>query len=254
MKILVNLSALSGKPHKLIFYRTEIQIICCTFRSMAKKKVKAKTVTHKQVVDAYVSYIVDQDEQHQSEEDFISTLGIEDSTFYNNYRSFSDLDQYVWQSFIEETLSILQADVTYQQYGASERLLAFYYTHFEVLHQYRDYIKSVNISLIQFGTESHPLHLYKKDFFAYIQLIIEFGIQNDEIGLIKFLTDKYHQGFWVQHLFLLDFWKKDKSEANEATDAAIEKSVHLIFQIIGKGTLEAIVDFGKFMFQHRSKE
>lgn len=221
---------------------------------MAKKKVKAKKLTHKELINAYVSYIVEEDVQLHSEEHFIGTIGIDKDTFYNNYQSFEDLDQYAWHFFIEETLHILQADVTYQNYTASERLLAFNYTHFEVLHQYRAFIQNINISLIQFANDSHPLHLYKKEFFNYIELIIEFGIQNDEIGLIKFLTDKYHQGFWVQHLFLLDFWKKDGSEANEATDAAIEKSVHLIFQIIGKGTLDAILDFGKFMIQHRSKE
>jgi hypothetical protein len=36
----------------------------------------------------------------------------------------------------------------------------------------------------------------------------------------------------------------------EKTDAAIEKSVNLAFDLIGKGILDNALDFGKFLYQN----
>jgi hypothetical protein len=49
--------------------------------------------------------------------------------------------------------------------------------------------------------------------------------------------------------FLLIFWKDDTSAGFEKTDAAIEKSVNLAFDLIGKGAVDSIFDFAKFLYQ-----
>jgi hypothetical protein len=59
--------------------------------------------------------------------------------------------------------------------------------------------------------------------------------------------------FWIQIGFLLMFWKADNSRAFEQTDAAIEKSVNLAFDLIGKGAVDTAFDFAKFLFQIKVK-
>ena len=51
-------------------------------------------------------------------------------------------------------------------------------------------------------------------------------------------------------LFILKFWSNDESPNFEKTDAAIEKSVTLAFDLIGKGILDNALDFGKFLYQN----
>ena len=41
-------------------------------------------------------------------------------------------------------------------------------------------------------------------------------------------------------------WLKDESKAFETTDAAIEKSVNLAFELLSQGPLDSIIDFGRF--------
>jgi hypothetical protein len=43
----------------------------------------------------------------------------------------------------------------------------------------------------------------------------------------------------------------DTSNAFEKTDAAIEKSVNLAMDLMGKSPLDAALDFGKFLFQNK---
>ena len=48
---------------------------------------------------------------------------------------------------------------------------------------------------------------------------------------------------------MLKFWKDDSSADFEKTDAAVEKSVNLAFDLIGKGAVDSVVDFAKFLYQ-----
>jgi hypothetical protein len=54
---------------------------------------------------------------------------------------------------------------------------------------------------------------------------------------------------WFHLHFILRFWCNDDSRDFEKTDEAIEKSVNLAFDLIGKGVLDNAFDFGKFLFQ-----
>jgi hypothetical protein len=77
------------------------------------------------------------------------------------------------------------------------------------------------------------------------------GIESKELTERKYLDDKYVDGLWVNFLFVLKFWLNDTSSGFEKTDAAIEKSVNLGMDLMGKGPLDAALDFGKFLFQNR---
>ena len=58
---------------------------------------------------------------------------------------------------------------------------------------------------------------------------------------------------YVDEFFLLLFWKDDESPGFEKTDAAVEKSVNLAFDLIGKGAVDSFIDFAKFLYQSKSK-
>ena len=59
----------------------------------------------------------------------------------------------------------------------------------------------------------------------------------------------FSEGAWVQFVFLLKFWMNDRSPGFEKTDMAIENSVTTIFKIYDNGSLEKILDFGKFLYK-----
>ena len=65
------------------------------------------------------------------------------------------------------------------------------------------------------------------------------------------MDDKYADGLWVNFVFIINFWLKDNSKGFEKTDEAIERSVNLAFDLMGKSALDAALDFGKFLFQNK---
>jgi hypothetical protein len=52
--------------------------------------------------------------------------------------------------------------------------------------------------------------------------------------------------------FVIHFWKQDDSAGFEKTDAVIEKSVNLAFDLISKGAVDSAIDFAKFMYQTKT--
>jgi hypothetical protein len=92
---------------------------------------------------------------------------------------------------------------------------------------------------------------FKESFEAFFETLLTQGKGNGEVANRPFLDKRYPQLFWLHMGFILNFWKEDDSTGFEKTDAAVEKSVNLAFDLIGKGAVDAAIDFGKFMYQNK---
>ncbi len=182
---------------------------------------------------------------------FCEKIKMDEDSFYKLYNSLEMIDKDVWFGWFEDTLTTLHADETYNGYSAREKLLAFYFTWVQNLRKNRSYVllQKKNFDLV--SIRDNQLSEFKKGFETYISDILNQAIEEKEVQERKFISDKYHYGFWVQLLFVLDFWIKDTSLDFEQTDAAIEKAVNLSFKLIGENSLDSIIDFGKFLLQKK---
>jgi hypothetical protein len=57
---------------------------------------------------------------------------------------------------------------------------------------------------------------------------------------------------WVQFLYVLRVWTNDESEDFQVTDAAIEKTSVLLFELMKKGPIDMLIDFVKFAYQNKA--
>jgi hypothetical protein len=117
-----------------------------------------------------------------------------------------------------------------------------------------------NRTFVKFMFDKHlkPLPNYprflkkmKEEFIRLSQEIVQTGIDKQEVTDRKYVSDKYGEALWVNMLFVTGFWLKDQSTAFEKTDEAIERSVNLAFDLMGRSPLDSMIDFGKFLFQNR---
>jgi hypothetical protein len=83
--------------------------------------------------------------------------------------------------------------------------------------------------------------------------LIEEGNEHKQSRFTKHPEALFSEGAWVQLLFLLKFWKEDKSPGFEKTDMAIEKSVQTVFELFDNTPLDSIIDFGKFLWKENFK-
>lgn len=209
------------------------------------------TYTKAELLEKYLNYVAELHERPGSIYAFAKYLGEDKETIKAHFKTISHLEIALWQSFIEDNFLRLNAEPAYAEYYARERLLAFYYTLLEVLKPHRAYIMlaPTTISSSIIGTD--VLSGFKKAFLGYTQGLVNLGLETGEVEERNFVTDKYHEALWAQFLFILNFWKKDTSEDFQKTDEAVERSVNLSLDLMARGPLDSILEFGQFLFKNR---
>ncbi len=222
-----------------------------TKKSSRKSGTSPASSAAERIESAYTHYLLTEGKPPASVYKFCLDLGIKESDFYSQYGSFDAIDNQLWKSFIDKTIARLQSDKSFTAFSVREKILAFYYTLFEELKANRSYVL---FHLHPFKKmEFTPSYLkdFRKTFETFFEGILNEGKGNGEVATRPFLDKRYPQLFWFHLGFILLFWKEDQSADFEKTDAGIEKSVNLAFDLVGKGALDSAIDFAKFMYQSK---
>lgn len=214
-----------------------------------KKTTTRPKVTSKKIIDTYLKHLLTEGKQPPSVFKFADDLGISEAEFYTHFSSFESIEKGLWENLMAETLRALEKDANFEAFNAREKLLSFYYTHLEVLKSKRSFILMRWSGLKETMKTPEAVKSYKEHFLKFSKRIIVEGINGDEIKERTFISDRYNQAFWLQLVFVVDFWLKDTSIDFDQTDAAIEKAVNLSFELLSESTLDRAIDFVKFLWQ-----
>jgi hypothetical protein len=181
---------------------------------------------------------------------FCESLGIAENEFYESYGSFEAVESAIWRNYFSSVGTGLGKDANYSDFSVREKILAFYYTLVEVLRADRSFVLFSLRSWKNPAVTPAFLKAFKSEFDQWLNTVINEGKSNGEIASRPFFDKQYDKLFWLHLLFILQFWSHDDSAGFEKTDAAIEKSVNLAVDLIGKGVLDQALDFGKFLYQN----
>jgi AcrR family transcriptional regulator len=210
---------------------------------------KSKVVNSENIVSAYRDYLLTAGKQPASVFKFCKENGFKESDFYQYFASFEALEKEIWKHFMDNTRANMEADSSYSAFSTREKILTFYFSLAELLKADRSFV------LHQLNGWKNPAMLpsflknFKISFEEWINSVLNEGKTTGEIAKRPYLDRQYAAIFWMHLLFILQFWRNDESAGFERTDAAIEKSVNLAFDLIGKGVLDSAIDFGKFLYQ-----
>lgn len=222
-----------------------------TAKATEKSKKTRKPESRERIVEAYKEYVLTRGEEPPSVFQFMKELNMEEEEFYKYFGSFNTVRSFTWKDYVTKTLNTLNKDSSYQEYSVREKLLSFYFTLVEVLKKDRSYV------MVSFRGISKPeltpsfLKHFKTEYMEYVHELIAEGLDSGEIVKRPILSDRYHDALWIQLIFIVNFWLKDETPNFEQTDAAIEKAVNLSIELMGKGPLDMMVDFAKFLYQNR---
>jgi AcrR family transcriptional regulator len=208
--------------------------------------------SREKIASAYVDSLVSTGKQPASVYKFCHDLGIKEEDFYDFFGSFQGIEQHVWKQFADRTILRLKADEAFNGFTIREKVLAFYYTLLEELKSNRSFVlfQLGGIPKLE-GFTPEYLKGFKASFEAFFESLLTEGKTNGEIANRPYLDKRYPQLFWLHMGFILHFWKDDGSAGFENTDAAVEKSVNLAFDLIGRGAVDSAIDFGKFLYQNK---
>lgn len=214
-----------------------------------KNPTKSKTPNQARIKELYREYLLMEDKKPSSVFVFCKKIGIKESEFYKSYSSFESIEKAVWSDHFKNVTSRLAGDEKYATFSVKEKILTFYFALFEAFKMDRSFL------ILQLKSWKNPATVpaFLKNFHQLLtdwsKVVIEEGIQSGEIAKRPYVSQYYDHLLWMHFLFVLKFWSQDESEDFEKTDVAIEKSVTLAFDLIGKGILDNAVDFGKFLYQ-----
>lgn len=215
-------------------------------------KESAQEALLEKIVEAYMDYVLMHGEEPASVYSFCKELGIKESEFYAFFNDFGQIAERFWHLEFEETLDTLKQDPAYEEFSVREKMLSLYYAFFEKMKTHRSFaVMSFKESIASLKRENKHLSAMKRSYKQWVKQLVNEGLSQGEIAGRSKLTDTYDELYWMQFLFLLNFWKNDRSRNFERTDAAIEKTVNLSFDLIEKNALDSALDFGKFIFQNR---
>lgn len=211
---------------------------------MATKKKK----TSPDILPVFTNAVLENEMFPKSVYKFCKEHDISESNFYANYASIDSLKQAVWMAFYTNTHELLKKDANFASLSRKDRLLTFFYTFFEVLLLNRSYILFVHSSEDNKMNKLGQLKQLRTAVKEFATELIEEGNETKS----RFAQNPVHlfsEATWAQLLLLLNYWVNDSSKGFEKTDALIEKSVTVAFEVFDNTRLDAFVDLGKFLWK-----
>ncbi|RIW15045.1 TetR/AcrR family transcriptional regulator [Algoriphagus lacus] len=215
-------------------------------------KKTTKKDYRKLILEGYVSHVLEHGAEPTSVFKFAKDLKMKEEEFYSHFTSFESIKSAIWVSIFDTTLEQIETQEVFKEYSVREKFLSFLFTWIEELKKNRSYL----LSLYQDKSKSFKslpsdTKEFKEKFKDFASEIILEGKETQEIASRPLISDRYDEALWLQVAFVFRYWLDDRSPRFEKTDAAIEKSVNLAFDLMGKSALDSFLDFAKFLYQNK---
>lgn len=202
--------------------------------------------TAEKIINGYIEFELLNGRKPHSVLELTKKLKITEPSFYKVFPNLEVLQQSIPLQAINVTLVRLDDDAQYEEFSAREKILSVYFTLFEELEKNRSYF------LYKYGDVKNASHQFK-DWSLFmermnerIEQILTEAKQTEEIKDRPYIGNHYSKGYKLVFTYLFRVWLKDDSNGFSTTDAAIEKSVNLSFDMLGVSPLDSLIDFGKF--------
>jgi len=210
-----------------------------------------KTSKSPEILSIFMDSVLEHEKFPLSVYKFCKTNEIDEQDFYKSYASLDTIKYHVWQVFFDNTMGLLHKNKQYDSMDRKDRLLTFYFTFFEVLLLNRSYVLFALEGNESRMTSIGQLKKLRISFKSFASELIEEGNDNKTLSLAKHPVGLFSEASWAQLLFFLKFWLDDTSPNFEKTDAAIEKSINVAFDVFDNTQLDAIFDLGKFLWKEK---
>ena len=210
-----------------------------------------KTSKSPEILSIFMDSVLEHEKFPLSVYKFCKTNEIDELDFYKSYASLDTIKYHVWQVFFDNTMGLLHKNKQYDSMDRKDRLLTFYFTFFEVLLLNRSYVLFALEGNESRMTKIGQLKKLRISFKSFASELIEEGNDNKTLSLAKHPVGLFSEASWAQLLFFLKFWLDDTSPNFEKTDAAIEKSINVAFDVFDNTQLDAIFDLGKFLWKEK---
>jgi len=198
------------------------------------------------IIQGYIEFELLNGRSPHSVLELTKEIKIKEASFYKVFANLDKLKQAIPLLAIETTLARLDKDEQYSEFTSREKILSLYFTLFEELEHNRSYYLFKYVDLKEASSGFKDWSPFMDTMKGRIDEILNEAKLTEEIKDRPYIGEHYAKGYKLVFVYLFRVWLRDDSDGFSTTDAAIEKSINLSFDMLGVSPLDALIDFGKF--------
>ncbi len=202
------------------------------------------------LIQAYIHHVLEEGRPPASVFKFCRSLEIAEKDFYQLFSSFPALEGQVWASWVEQTTAAITASPEWPNFNARQRMLTFFFAFFERAVEHRSFLLARFPCPKQRLTGEAPaVGALKRRFEQFAESTLQHGVDSGEIASRGPLNRVYAPTFTELFLSAIDFHVRDESPGFERTDAYVEKTTLLAFDLLSRSAIESAIDLVRFVTQ-----
>ena len=220
---------------------------CIVFRLTGVKEFVLYVMeTNERITASFTEFLREHGHYPESIYLFCRELGIEEKTFFSGFGSFEAVERGLWENLVDRVILAVESGPEWLSFSARQRLLTFHFAFLEEALNWR------SLMLSRFGAVgplARPAWMrgFETRFKAFASTIVAKGVESAEIADRGRLTPLYPEALYLHLRAIVDFYLEDDSKGFERTDAFVEKSAAVAFDVIRTQALDSAVDLARFL-------
>lgn len=205
------------------------------------------TVDTKQtILEHYIQTLRDTGKPPVSVSAVCTALNLGEREFFTAFATLDAVEARYWEAIVDRVVLAVEAGAEWPGFNARQRLLAFFYAFCE---ESLDCRSLMLLRLAPLGPLARPAILrgFENRFKQFAETVVSHGIAGNEIAGRGKLSMLYPEAIYLQFRAIIDFNLKDDSAGFERTDAFIEKSAALAFDLLAVQAIDSAWDLMRFL-------
>lgn len=220
--------------------------LCPAYHPIMDDTPNATPPLRQRIEDAYLLELRSEGRPPVSVFRFCQTLGISEREFFGEYPSLEAVEKQWWKGVIDHVIHSVESGPEWSEFSARQRMLAFLFGFVETTLDHR------SLFLLRLG-DAIPVKTVpewaalEQRFDEFAEGLLLHGRSRSEIMSRGPLGNAYPKALRLLFRSVVAFNLKDDSPKFERTDAFIEKSVTVLFDLMGRQPLDSGFDLLRFL-------
>ena len=202
--------------------------------------------TTERITASFTEYLREHGRYPESVYRFCRGLEVEEKEFFSEFGSFEAVESRLWENVVHRVVFAVESGPEWASFSARQRLLTFHFAFLEEALNWR------SLMLSRFGAIgplARPgwLRGFEARFKEFASTLVARGVESGEIADRGRLTPLYPEALCLHLRAVIDFYLRDDSKGFERTDAFVEKSAAVAFDVIRTQALDSAVDLARFL-------
>ena len=198
------------------------------------------------ILDAYEAHLRRDGHPPVSVFRFAEAHGFTERDFFAEFPSLPAVETHWWAAKLEHVIASVESGPEWTTFTARHRMLAFLFAFAESSLDYRSLLL-IRLQGRSVLTNPPEFSAFEDRFLTFAHRLLDHGRTTGEIVSRGPLGRLYPQAAYRLFRSVIDFHLRDDSPRYERTDAFIEKSTTVLFDLIGKQVLDSGFDLLRFL-------